>query len=178
MKDVSVTLENILLLSTNSIWENTLMLILVSRCFTLSRVFLIKALTSVQRSWKPAQIRTCCRHELQNKADGIIVEITGTKKQWFSDSVFYLLEPFYLLLQFGLPGAGLIFLQACARGAASFCFSLQLVQLQVLQLFPQIFDQLRHRKKTSQRSLKNWILVTVWLMAPSHLTAVCVVIFR
>lgn len=127
------------------------MLILVSRCFTLSHVFLMKALTSVQRLWKPAQISTCCRHELQNKADEIIVEIKGTKKkQRFSDSVFYLLEPFYLLLQFGLPGAGLILLQACARGAASFCFSLQLVQLQVLQLFPQIFDQLRSSKKKKQ----------------------------
>lgn len=61
--------------------------------------------------------------------------------------MFYLLEPFYLLLQFGLPGASLIFLQACARRASSFCFSLQLVQLQVLQLFPQVFDKLSHRKK-------------------------------
>lgn len=62
----------------------------------------------------------------------------------------YLLESFYLLLQLGLTGAGLIFLQPGAGCAPSLCFSLQLVQLKMLQLFTQVFNELRNKNNKTE----------------------------
>lgn len=62
----------------------------------------------------------------------------------------YLLESFDFLLQLGFTGAGLIFLQPGAGCASSLCFSLQLVQLKVLQLFTQVFNELRNKKNKAK----------------------------
>lgn len=55
----------------------------------------------------------------------------------------HLLQPFYFMLHFHLSGFGIEFTQAGGRASpTSRTFTFQLVQLQVLQFLPQVFDEL------------------------------------
>lgn len=55
----------------------------------------------------------------------------------------HLLQPFYFMLHFHLSGFGIEFTQAGGRASpTSRTFTFQLVQLQVLQLLPQVLDEL------------------------------------
>lgn len=72
----------------------------------------------------------------------------------------YLFESFDLVFQFGFTSPGLILLQAGGGGSASLRFSLQLVQLKVLKLLPQVFYELWSRRETLFYDFM--MLLSVW----------------
>lgn len=75
----------------------------------------------------------------------------------------YLLEPPDLLLQFGLPGPVVVFLDAYAAASASALFRLQLEELQVLQLFPEVLNQLQGKQEEE------------WLRVPLNPLVLCTI---